>query len=120
MNQNIYFNNNNMFNCFMQGDDIIAIDYYGQRVIGKSTVYIDNAISIMERLKKENDDYKQKLIDNGLLEVEKTPDELKAENKHLKDRLDKLENKINQLTKKAKKENTENQNNEGVNNDVNY
>lgn len=116
MNNNNYFYNT--ANCYIQGDDIIAVDYYGQRVIGKVTAYVDNAIAIMEKLQKENEEYKQKLIDNGLLEVEKTPEELKTENKELKDRLDKVEKQLRQLVKKNKKE--ENQNNEGVNNNVNY
>ena len=81
--------------------DLRTLTPEGFIVIGKTTEYVEALKSKCNNLKKERDDYKNILIENGLLEKEYSNEELIIMVKELKSELEKLK-KSNKKNKRGK------------------
>lgn len=63
----------NRFVCVVQGDNISQLDNVGKAIqIGYTSAYVEEIVKVAQ-------EYKQICIDNGLIEVEKTPEQIQAD-----------------------------------------
>ena len=97
MNESIY----NQIIVDEEKGDIRTLTTEGFVIIGKTSEYVEALKSKCNNLKKERDDYKNILIENGLLEKEYSNEELLVMVKELKLELEKLK-KSNKKNKRGK------------------
>lgn len=97
MNESIY----NQIIVDEEKGDIRTLTPEGFVTIGKTSEYVEALKSKCNNLKKERDDYKNILIENGLLEKEYSNEELLVMVKELKLELEKLK-KSNKKNKRGK------------------
>lgn len=97
MNESIY----NQIIVDEEKGDIRTLTHEGFVIIGKTSEYVEALKSKCNNLKKERDDYKNILIENGLLEKEYSNEELLVMVKELKLELEKLK-KSNKKNKRGK------------------
>lgn len=68
-----------MINCLIEGNNIFKLEYGTKECIGVvASAYKELESSFEEAIVKA-EEYKQKLIENGLLEVPKTPEQIQQD-----------------------------------------
>lgn len=87
----------NYIMCLVDNDRIFQVDQLGRKEIGVVTKHYNDTMELLKKFQAKAQEYKKMLEDAGIIEKEKTPQEIyKEQNEMLKAimaRLNKLEEK---------------------------
>ena len=102
---------NSCFNAYIQGDNIIQADFYGNSTaVGITNQKAQQLITENKELKELLDKYTNKLVELGVIQKEKTPEEIMQEQtaliQKMSESLTAMQNEIISLKEKKDDRNT--------------